>query len=155
MPKLFCVSVQINPGLWISLGPLGALLLVHWAQCKQPTRLFQDLKAEQTFYSLSLPFTFHTPQSGHPLRRHFCKLSSPRLNLPPTQRTLKVLRVVWFFFGLFLKKHASVPEREGVSCGKIVFLLTWEPLALTSRGVKAPLWGNLSKYKHSRLSLKK
>ena len=58
-----CVSVQINLGLLISLGPLGALLFVHWAQCKQPTRLFQDLKAEQTFYSVSLSLLLFTRRS--------------------------------------------------------------------------------------------
>lgn len=127
MPKLFCVSVQINLGLWISLGPWGALLLVHWAQCKQPARLFQDLKAEQTLFSLITSFTFHTPQSGHPLRRHFCKPSSPTLNLPPTRRTLKALRVAWFFFVFFffLKKTCQCPGEGGCNLWNNCFPVTW------------------------------
>ena len=124
LPKLFCVSVQINPGLWISLGPWGTLLLVHWAQCKQPTRLFQNLKAEQTFYSVSLPLLFFTHRSQAILSGDIsASRALPGWTFHPHEGLWKRSGLRGSFLVFFLKKLASVPERKGVTCGTIVFLL--------------------------------
>lgn len=48
---------QIKPGLWVSSGLWGAFLLSR-AQHKHSTGSFEDLKAEQTFYSGLSALTF-------------------------------------------------------------------------------------------------
>ena len=71
------------------------------------------------------------------------------------------------FWSFFKKKTCQCPRERGCNLWNNCFPVTWvgriicmslgyaEPLALTRRDVKAPLWGNLSKFQHSRLSLKK
>lgn len=78
LPKLCCVSMQINLGLRISLGLCGAFL-VHWEQCKHSARSFKDFEAKQTFSSDLPSFAFkHAAGMGQRSEDSFCTAGSSK-----------------------------------------------------------------------------